>query len=59
MDSYAKNSEIVTFFRVFSGIELMDFFEEKWQMLSNMKIVEIQAFNLKNLFCVVAKGIIE
>ena len=36
MDSYVKNSEAEMFFRVFSG---------------NKKIVDIQAFNLKSLFC--------
>ena len=46
MDSYLKNSEVAMFFRVFSGKELRDFFEEKWQMPKNMKIVEIQAFSL-------------
>ena len=29
MDSYLKNSEVVLFFRVFSGYELRDLFEEK------------------------------
>ena len=33
MDSYVKNSEVVMFFSVFSGNELRDFFEEKWEML--------------------------
>ena len=50
MDSYVKNSEVEMFFRVFSGNELRDFFEEKWEMLKN-KIVDTQAFNLKSLFC--------
>ena len=49
MDSYVKNSEIVMPFKVFSGNELRDFFEEKWQMLKNKKTVGIQAFNLKSL----------
>ena len=44
MDSYVKNSEVVMFFRVFSESELRDFFEEKWEMLKNQKIVDIQAF---------------
>ena len=51
MDSYVKNSEVEMFFRVFSGNELRDFFEEKWEMLKNKKIVDIQAFNLKSLLC--------
>ena len=51
MDSYVKNSEAVMFFRVFSGYELRDFFEEKWEMQKNKKIVDIQAFNLKSLLC--------
>ena len=55
MDSHVKNAEVEMFFSVFSG---NDFFEEKWEMLKNRKIVDIQAFNL-NLFCVVAKGIKE
>ena len=50
MDSCVKNSEVVMFFRVFSGKELRDFFEQKWEMLKN-KIVDIQAFNLKSLLC--------
>ena len=29
MDSYVKNSEVVMFFKVFSGNELRDFFEEE------------------------------
>ena len=38
------------FFIVFSGKELRDFFyEEKWQMLNNITIFEIQALNLKFL----------
>ena len=51
MHSYVKNSELEMFFRVFSGNELRDFFEEKWEMLKNKKIVDIQAFNLKSLLC--------
>ena len=51
MDSYVKNSEVVMLFRVFSGNELRDFFEEKWKILKNKKIAEIQAFNLNSLFC--------
>ena len=40
------------FFIVFSGKELRDFFyEEKWQMLNNITIFEIQALNLKFLLC--------
>ena len=58
MDSYVKNSEVVMFFSVFPGNELRDFFEEKWEMLKNKKIIDMQAFNL-NLFYVVAKVIIE
>ena len=50
MDSYVKNSEVEMFFRVFSGNELEDFFEEKWEMLKN-KIVHTQAFNRKSLLC--------
>ena len=48
MDSYVKNSEVVMFFRVFSGNELRNPFEKKWEMLKNKKIVDIQAFNLKS-----------
>ena len=33
IDSYVKNPGAVMFFRVLSGNELRDFFEEKWQML--------------------------
>ena len=51
IDSYVKNSEVVMFFRVLSGNGLKDFFEEKWEMLKNKKIVDIQAFNLKPLLC--------
>ena len=51
MDSYVKNSEAEMFFRVFSGNELRYFFEEKWEMLKNKKIVDIQAFNLKSFLC--------
>ena len=51
MDSYVKNSGVLMFFRVFSGNELRDFFEEKWKMLKNKKIVDIQAFNLKSFLC--------
>ena len=40
MDSYVKNSEVVIPFRVFSGNELRDFFEEKWQMLKNKKLLK-------------------
>ena len=31
MDWYVKNPEVEKFFRVFSGNELRDFFEEKWE----------------------------
>ena len=48
MDS---NSEVEMFFRVFRGNELRDFFEKKWEILKNKKIVDIQAFNLKSLLC--------
>ena len=51
MDSYVKDSEVVMFFRVFSGNELREFFEENWEMLKNKKVVDIQAFNLKSLLC--------
>ena len=51
MDSYVKNSEVEMFFRVFSGNELRDFFEEKWEMIKNKKIVDIRAFKLKFLLC--------
>ena len=51
MDSYVKNSEVVMFFRVFSGNELRDFFEEEWEMLKNKKVVDIQGFNLESLLC--------
>ena len=51
MDSYVKNSEVVMLFRDFSGNELRDFFEKKWEMLKNKKIVDVQAFNLKSLLC--------
>ena len=51
MDSYLKNSERVMFFWVFSENELRDFYEEKWEMLKNTKIVDTQAFNLKCLLC--------
>ena len=50
MDSYVKNSEVVMFFKVFSGNELRDFFEEEWEMLKN-KVVDIQGFNLESLLC--------
>ena len=46
IDLYVKNPGVVMFFRVLSGNELRDFFEEKWQMLKNKKIVDTQAFNL-------------
>ena len=49
MELHVKNSDVEMFFRVFSGKELRDFFEEKWQMLKNKKIVDIQTFNLKSL----------
>ena len=39
------------FFRVFSGNELRDFFEGKWEMLKNKKIVDMQVFNHKSLLC--------
>ena len=48
MDLYVKNSGIEIFFRVFSGNELRDFFEEKWEMLKNDKIVDVQTFNFKS-----------
>ena len=51
MDSYVKNSEAEMFFRVFSGNELRDFFEEKWEMQKNKKVVDKQAFSLKSLLC--------
>ena len=51
MDSYAKNSEVEMFFRVFSGNELRDLFEEKWETLKNKKIVDMRAFDLKSLLC--------
>ena len=49
LDSYVKNAEVVMFFKVLSGNEFMDFFEEKWEMLKNKKIADMQAFNLKSL----------
>ena len=51
MNSYVKNSEVVMLCRDFSGKELRDFFEKKWEMLKNKKIVDVQAFNLKSLLC--------
>ena len=39
------------FFRVFSGNKLMDFFEEKWEMLKKKNIVDIKAVNLKSFLC--------
>ena len=51
MDSYINNSEVVIFFRVFTGSEVGDFLEKKLEMLKNKKIVDIQAFNLKSLLC--------
>ena len=38
------------FFRVFSGNEIRNFFEEKWEMLKKKKIADIQAFNHKSFF---------
>ena len=49
MDSYVNNSEVVMFFRVFWGNELSDFFKEKWEMLKDKKIADVQPFNLKSL----------
>ena len=49
IDPYVKNSEVEMFFRVFSGKELRDFFEEKWEMPKNKKIIDMQAFNLRSL----------
>ena len=51
MDSYVKNSEEEMFFRVFSGNEHRDLFEEKWEILKNKKNVHIEAFNPKSLLC--------
>ena len=51
MDSYVKIPESLMLFKVFSGKQLRDFFEEKWEILKNKKIVEIQAFNRKSLLC--------
>ena len=51
MDSHVKNSEVVLLFRVLSGNELKDAFEEQCQMVNNKEIVEIRAFNLKSLLC--------
>ena len=61
MDSYVKNSEVEMFYSVFSENELGDFFKEKWEMLKDKKIVDIQAFKLStlNLFGVVANRIKE
>ena len=55
MDLYVKNSEVEQFFRVFSGNELRDFFEEKCEMLSNKKIEDIYKLSTLNLLCAVAK----
>ena len=41
MDSHVKNSEVVLLFRVLSGNELKDAFEEQCQMVNNKEIVEI------------------
>ena len=49
MYSYVKNSEVTMFFRVFTGNELREFFEEKWEILNNNKTVDMQVFNLKCL----------
>ena len=61
MDSYVKNSEVEMFYSVFSENELGDFFKEKWEMLKDKKIVDIQAFKLStlNLFGEVANRIKE
>ena len=61
MDSYVKNSEVEMLYSVFSENELGDFFKEKWEMLKDKKIVDIQAFKLwtLNLFGVVANRIKE
>ena len=39
------------FFRVLSGNELRDLFEEKWEMRKNKKIVDMQVFNHKSFLC--------
>ena len=49
MYSYVKNSEVTMFFRVFTGNELREFFEEKWEILNKKKTVDMQGFNLKCL----------
>ena len=51
MDLHVKNSEVIMSFRVSSGNELQDFFEEKWEMLKSKKIVGIQVLNLKSFSC--------
>ena len=50
LDSHVKNYVVVMLCRVSSGNKPREFFEEKWEILKN-KIVKIQAFNLKSLFC--------
>ena len=37
------------FFRIFSGNKLRRFFEEKWKMLMNKKIVDIQDTSFQQL----------
>ena len=37
------------FFRIFSGNKLRRFFEEKWKMLMNKKIVDIQDTSFQHL----------
>ena len=37
------------FFRIFSGNKLQRFFEEKWKMLMNKKIVDIQDTSFQQL----------
>ena len=51
MNSYVKISMVVMLCRVFSGFKARDFFVEKWEILKNKKIDEIQAFDLKSLLC--------
>ena len=51
INSYVKISMVVMLCRVFSGFKPRDFFVEKWEILKNKKIDEIQAFDLKSLLC--------
>ena len=46
------------FFWVFSGNEIRNFFEEKWEMLKKNKLLRYK-LSTTNLFCVIAKVIKE